>query len=74
MHLSKRLDSLEHDAFNVPLLTLEDVPGLPGVVQEWGGIIRHGAKLLFAYAEAKLTLLTRKAYCSLLSNVMQALT
>ena len=54
------------DAFNVPLLTLEDVPGfLPGVVQEWGGIIRHGAKLLFAYAEAtvpKLTLVTRKAY------------
>ena len=54
------------DAFNIPLLTLEDVPGfLPGVVQEWGGIIRHGAKLLFAYAEAtvpKLTLVTRKAY------------
>ena len=54
------------DAFNIPLVTLEDVPGfLPGVVQEWGGIIRHGAKLLFAYAEAtvpKLTLVTRKAY------------
>ena len=54
------------DAFNVPLVTFEDVPGfLPGVVQEWGGIIRHGAKLLFAYAEAtvpKLTLVTRKAY------------
>lgn len=54
------------DAFNIPLLTFEDVPGfLPGVVQEWGGIIRHGAKLLFAYAEAtvpKLTLVTRKAY------------
>ena len=54
------------DAFNIPLLTLEDVPGfLPGVVQEWGGIIRHGAKLLYAYAEAtvpKLTLITRKAY------------
>jgi propionyl-CoA carboxylase beta chain len=48
------------------LVTFEDVPGfLPGVVQEWGGIIRHGAKLLFAYAEAtvpKLTLVTRKAY------------
>ena len=41
------------DSFNVPLVTFEDVPGfLPGVVQEWGGIIRHGAKLLFAYAEA----------------------
>ncbi|MCS5536123.1 MAG: acyl-CoA carboxylase subunit beta [Candidatus Poseidoniales archaeon] len=54
------------DSFNIPLLTLEDVPGfLPGVVQEWGGIIRHGAKLLYAYAEAtvpKLTLITRKAY------------
>lgn len=54
------------DAFNIPLVTFEDVPGfLPGVVQEWGGIIRHGAKLLFAYAEAtvpKLTLVTRKAY------------
>ena len=54
------------DSFNIPLVTFEDVPGfLPGVVQEWGGIIRHGAKLLFAYAEAtvpKLTLVTRKAY------------
>ena len=54
------------DAFNIPLVTFEDVPGfLPGVVQEWGGIIRHGAKLLFAYAEStvpKLTLITRKAY------------
>lgn len=54
------------DAFNIPLVTLEDVPGfLPGVVQEWGGIIRHGAKLLYAYAEAtvpKITLVTRKAY------------
>jgi propionyl-CoA carboxylase beta chain len=54
------------DAFNIPLVTLEDVPGfLPGVVQEWGGIIRHGAKLLYAYAEAtvpKLTMVTRKAY------------
>ncbi len=54
------------DAFNILLVTFEDVPGfLPGVVQEWGGIIRHGAKLLYAYAEAtvpKLTLITRKAY------------
>jgi propionyl-CoA carboxylase beta chain len=54
------------DAFNIPLVTLEDVPGfLPGTVQEFGGIIRHGAKLLFAYAEAtvpKLTVITRKAY------------
>lgn len=54
------------DCFNVPLLTLEDVPGfLPGVGQEHGGIIRHGAKLLFAYCEAtvpKITVITRKAY------------
>jgi propionyl-CoA carboxylase beta chain len=54
------------DAFNVPLLSLVDVPGfLPGVTQEHGGIIRHGAKLLYAYAEAtvpKLTVITRKAY------------
>src|SRR5581483_3356072 len=54
------------DCFNVPLLTLEDVPGfLPGVGQEHGGIIRHGAKLLYAYCEAtvpKITVITRKAY------------
>ena len=54
------------DAFNVPLLTFVDVPGfLPGVAQEHGGIIRHGAKLLYAYAEAtvpKVTVITRKAY------------
>jgi propionyl-CoA carboxylase beta chain len=54
------------DAFNIPLLTFEDVPGfLPGVDQEHGGIIKHGAKLLYAYAEAtvpKLTVITRKAY------------
>ena len=54
------------DAFNIPLLTFEDVPGfLPGTRQEYGGIIRHGAKLLFAFAEAtvpKVTLITRKAY------------
>ena len=54
------------DAFNVPLVVFEDVPGfLPGTKQEFGGIIRHGAKLLFAFAEAtvpKLTVITRKAY------------
>ncbi len=54
------------DAFNIPLLTLEDVPGfLPGTQQEFGGIIKHGAKLLFAFAEAtvpKVTVITRKAY------------
>ena len=54
------------DAFNIPLVTFADVPGfLPGTDQEWGGIIRHGAKLLFAFAEAtvpKLTVVTRKAY------------
>ena len=54
------------DAFNVPLVTFEDVPGfLPGTRQEYGGIIRHGAKLLFAFAEAtvpKMTVITRKAY------------
>ena len=54
------------DSFNVPVVTFVDVPGfLPGTVQEWGGIIRHGAKLLYAYAEAtvpKLAVVTRKAY------------
>jgi propionyl-CoA carboxylase beta subunit len=54
------------DAFNIPLVTFEDVPGfLPGTQQEYGGIIRHGAKLLFAFAEAtvpKVTVITRKAY------------
>ncbi len=54
------------DAFNIPVVTFEDVPGfLPGVAQEHGGIIRHGAKLLYAYCEAtvpKLTVITRKAY------------
>ena len=54
------------DCFNIPLITFEDVPGfLPGVSQEHGGIIRHGAKLLYAFAEAtvpKLTVITRKAY------------
>ena len=54
------------DAFNLPLVTFEDVPGfLPGTEQEFGGIIRHGAKLLFAFAEAtvpKVTVVTRKAY------------
>ncbi len=54
------------DAFNIPLVTFVDVPGfLPGTDQEYGGIIRHGAKLLYAYCEAtvpKLTVITRKAY------------
>lgn len=54
------------DAFNIPILTLVDVPGfLPGTAQEYGGIIKHGAKLLFAYAQAtvpKVTVITRKAY------------
>ena len=54
------------DAFNIPLLTLVDVPGfMPGTAQEYGGIIKHGAKLLYAFAEAtvpKVTLITRKAY------------
>jgi len=54
------------DAFNIPMLTISDVPGyLPGSRQEWGGIIRHGAKLLWCYSEAtvpKLLLITRKAY------------
>lgn len=54
------------DAFNIPLITFEDVPGfLPGTEQEYGGIIKHGAKLLFAYCEAtvpKITVITRKAY------------
>jgi propionyl-CoA carboxylase beta chain len=54
------------DAFNIPILTFEDVPGfLPGTEQEFAGIIRHGAKLLYAYAEAtvpKITVITRKAY------------
>src|SRR5208283_4443980 len=54
------------DAFNIPVVNLVDVPGfLPGTSQEWGGIIRHGAKLLYAFTEAtvpKLTVITRKAY------------
>ena len=54
------------DAFGIPIVTFEDVPGfLPGTEQEWGGIIRHGAKLLFSFAEAtvpKVTVITRKAY------------
>jgi len=54
------------DAFNVPVLTFVDVPGfLPGTDQEWNGIIRRGAKLIYAYAEAtvpKVTVITRKAY------------
>ena len=54
------------DAFNIPIISLVDVPGfLPGTVQEYGGIIKHGSKLLYAYAEATvplITLITRKAY------------
>ena len=54
------------DCFNIPLITFEDVPGfLPGTMQEHNGIIRHGAKIVYAYAEAtvpKITLITRKAY------------
>jgi propionyl-CoA carboxylase beta chain len=54
------------DAFNIPVLTFVDVPGfLPGASQEWDGIIRRGAKLIYAYAEAtvpKITIITRKAY------------
>ena len=54
------------DCFNIPILTFVDVPGfMPGTAQEYGGIIKHGAKLLYAYAEAtvpKITLITRKAY------------
>ena len=54
------------DCFNIPILTFEDVPGfLPGTLQEWGGIIKHGAKLLYAYSEAtvpRVTVITRKAY------------
>ena len=62
------------DAFNIPLLNLVDVPGfLPGTNQEYGGIIRHGAKMLYAYSEAtvpKITLITRKAYGGLTRNVL----
>ena len=54
------------DAFNIPIITFVDVPGfMPGTKQEQGGLIKHGAKLLFAYAEAtvpKITVITRKAY------------
>jgi acetyl-CoA carboxylase carboxyltransferase component len=76
MHLAGVLDNLSSqkgarfvrtcDAFNIPIVTFVDVPGfLPGADQEWGGIIRHGAKLLYAYCEAtvpKLTVILRKAY------------
>ena len=58
------------DSFNIPILTFVDVPGfLPGTAQEYGGIIRHGAKLLYAYAEAtvpKITIITRKVTISIL--------
>lgn len=64
------------DAFNIPLVTFVDVPGfLPGTAQEYGGIIRHGAKLLFAFAEAtvpKITVITRKVSSSLLFYIINA--
>jgi propionyl-CoA carboxylase beta chain len=68
------------DAFNIPLITFVDVPGfLPGTEQEYGGIIRHGAKLLYAYSEAtvpKITVITRKAYggayCVMASKQLRA--
>ena len=54
------------DSFNIPIITFVDVPGfLPGTAQEYGGIIRHGAKLLYAFAEAtvpKITIITRKVF------------
>jgi len=55
------------DAFNIPLITFVDVPDFAGADQEWNGIITHGAKLLYAYAEAtvpKITIITRKAYAA----------
>lgn len=64
------------DAFNIPLVTFVDVPGfLPGTAQEYGGIIRHGAKLLFAFAEAtvpKITVITRKVSSTLLFYIFNA--
>ena len=61
-----RFQSVSCDAFNIPIVNFVDVPGfLPGTNQEWGGIIRHGAKMLYAYSEAtvpKITVITRKAY------------
>ncbi|MBV8219842.1 MAG: hypothetical protein JO325_15370, partial [Solirubrobacterales bacterium] len=63
---NKRVAGPKRKHGNIPLITFTDVPGfLPGTSQEWGGIIRHGAKLLYAYAEAtvpKITIITRKAY------------
>ncbi len=63
------------DCFNIPLITFEDVPGfLPGIGQEHGGIIRHGAKLLYAYCEAtvpKITVITRKAYGGYIDEVIE---
>ena len=65
------------DAFNIPILTLVDVPGfLPGTQQEYGGIIKHGAKLLFAYGEAtvpKVTIITRKAMVVLMMSCLQSI-
>ena len=66
MHRTRQPVSSVCDCFNIPLVTFEDVPGfLPGCQQEHDGIIRHGAKIVYAYAEAtvpKITLITRKAY------------
>ena len=62
------------DAFNIPIITFVDVPGfLPGTHQEYGGIIRHGAKLLYAYAEAtvpKITVITRKVLSMVIVNMV----
>ena len=62
------------DAFNIPIITFVDVPGfLPGTHQEYGGIIRHGAKLLYAYAEAtvpKITVITRKVFSTVIVNTL----
>ena len=63
------------DAFNIPLVAFEDVPGfLPGTEQEWGGIIRHGAKLLYAYwaAVPKLTVVVPKAYGGAYDVILEA--
>lgn len=64
------------DAFNIPLITFVDVPGfLPGTAQEYGGIIRHGAKLLYAFAEAtvpKITIITRKVWYIYYNDILTA--
>ena len=65
------------DCFNIPLVTFVDVPGfLPGTSQEYGGLIKHGAKLLFAYAEAtvpKITVITRKALAAPMTSWHQSI-